>query len=85
VLLDQLKYFPKDDHNDGPDALEMALREAELNQIGFLPLDDRDIKDKHGRGIHDRDFGQTTPEEDARDEDDEDDDDPNRKGGLSLS
>lgn len=74
VLLDQLKYFPRGDHDDGPDALEMALREAELNQIGFLPLDDNDIRDKHGRRITDRDFGQTTPEEDAHDEDDEDGD-----------
>ncbi|MCX5665667.1 MAG: phage terminase large subunit, partial [Candidatus Omnitrophica bacterium] len=72
ILLDQLKYFPKDDHDDGPDALEMALREAEINQIGFLPLTD-DVKDRHGRDIDHPDFGRTTPEEDARDEDDEED------------
>lgn len=84
VLLDQLKYFPRDDHDDGPDALEMALREAEVNKVGFLPLNDEDIRDKHGRPIWHPDFERTTPEEDARDEDDEDDN-PNRKGGLSLS
>lgn len=66
VLLDQLKYFPRGDHDDGPDALEMALREAEVEQIGFLPLDD-DKKDPHGRSIDDPDFGLTTPEEDAQD------------------
>jgi len=81
TLLDQLKYFPRDDHNDGPDALEMAIRAAE-SRVSFLPMDDDDIRDKQGRRITDRDFGQTTPEEDARDEDDEDDD-PNRKGGVS--
>ena len=63
VLLDQLKYFPRDDHDDGPDALEMALREAELNQVGFLPLDDEDIRDKWGRSINEKDFGQPPPEE----------------------
>lgn len=66
VLLDQLKYFPRGDHDDGPDALEMALREAEVEQIGFFPLDD-DKKDSHGRSIDDPDFGLTTPEEDAQD------------------
>lgn len=71
VLLDQLRYFPRGDHDDGPDALEMALREAELNQTGFVALEEK--KDRHGRTIDDRDYGQTTPEEDARDEDDEDD------------
>lgn len=69
VLLDQLKYFPRGDHDDGPDALEMALREAELNQINFGTLDE-DIRDRHGRNINDPDFGQTTPEEDAQDDDD---------------
>jgi len=71
TLLDQLKYFPRSDHNDGPDALEMAIRAAE-SRVGILPLDDKDIRDKHGRRIDDKDFGQTTPEEDAQDEDDED-------------
>lgn len=72
VLLDQLKYFPRGDHDDGPDALEMALREAELNQTGFVSLD-KEIRDRHGRGINDREFGRTTPGEDVQDEDDEDD------------
>ena len=71
MLLDQLKYFPRGDHDDGPDALEMVLREAEINQVGFLPLTD-DAKDRHGRGLNHPDFGRTTPEEDARDDDDED-------------
>ncbi len=70
VLLDQLKYFPRGDHDDGPDALEMALREAELSQVGFVPLDE-DIRDRHGRGIDHPDFERTTPEEDTKDEDDE--------------
>jgi ethanolamine ammonia-lyase small subunit len=70
MLLDQLKYFPRGDHDDGPDALEMVLREAEINQVGFLPLTD-DAKDRHGRGLNHPDFGRTTPEEDARDDDDE--------------
>ena len=72
VLLDQLKYFPRGDHDDGPDALEMALREAALNETGFVRLDE-DIRDRHNRGINDREFGRTTPEEDAQDEDDDDD------------
>ncbi len=72
ILLDQLKYFPRDAHDDGPDALEMALREAELNQIGFEPLDD-EIRDSHGRDINHPYFNRSTPEEDTRDEDDEDD------------
>jgi predicted phage terminase large subunit-like protein len=74
ILLDQLKYFPRGDHDDGPDALEMALREAELNEIGFIDLPRRD---KHGRTIDDKDYGQTTPEEDTEDEDDE-----NTNGGA---
>lgn len=69
-LLDQLKYFPRGDHDDGPDALEMALREAELNEKGFLPLTEK--RDRHGRTADDINAGGTTPEEDCRDEDDED-------------
>ena len=69
-MLEQLKYFPRGDHDDGPDALEMALREADKGTI-FLPT--KDIRDRHGRTIDDPDFGQTTPEEDAMDEDDFDD------------
>jgi hypothetical protein len=69
-LLDQLKYFPRGDHDDGPDALEMALREAELHEIGFIHLP---RKDKHNRTIDDKDYERTTPEEDAQDEDDDDD------------
>ena len=33
-LLDQLKYFPKADHDDGPDALEMLFSLAARNQEG---------------------------------------------------
>ncbi len=69
ILLDQLKYFPRGDHDDGPDALEMALREAELNEVGFIRLE---RKDKHGRTIDDPNYERTTPEEDAQDEDDDD-------------
>lgn len=70
VLLDQLKYFPRGEHDDGPDALEMALREAEVDQVSFEPLDE-DIRDDRGRTVDDPDFGRTTPEEDARDDEDE--------------
>ncbi len=73
VLLEQLKYFPRGEHDDGPDALEMAIRESET-RVGFLPLDDKDIKDKHGRGLDHPDFGRTTPEEDAQDNDDDEGD-----------
>ena len=69
-LLEQLKYYPRGDHDDGPDALEMALREAELNEKGFLPLTEK--RDSHGRTADDPDAGRTTPEEDARDPDDDD-------------
>ncbi|MFH0753671.1 MAG: phage terminase large subunit [Candidatus Omnitrophota bacterium] len=70
-LLDQLKYYPRGDHDDGPDALEMALREAVADGVGFVDL--TVIRDKHGRDINHRDYGQTTPAEDCRDEDDDDD------------
>lgn len=70
ILLDQLKYFPRDAHDDGPDALEMALREATLDQRDFVRLDE-DIKDSRGRGINDKNFGRKTPEEEIEDEDDE--------------
>jgi len=66
TLLDQLKYFPRGDHDDGPDALEMALREAELNEVGFVRLEK---KDKHGRTPDHPDYGRSTPEDDTEDED----------------
>lgn len=72
TLLEQLKYFPRGEHDDGPDALEMAIRAAE-KRVGFVSLSDEDKVDKHGRHPWDKDYGQTTPEEDARDEDDEED------------
>jgi predicted phage terminase large subunit-like protein len=62
TLLDQLKYFPRGEHDDGPDALEMAIRGAE-SRIIFLPMDDNDIRDKWGRRITDRDFDQPPPED----------------------
>jgi len=80
ILLDQLKYFPRDAHDDGPDALEMALRGAEIGNITFLDLTER--KDRHGRSPDDPDYGRTTPWEDARDEDD---DDPQGMGIVSLT
>lgn len=71
-LLEQLKYFPRrGEHDDGPDALEMAVREAELHQKSFEDLSD--VKDKYGRDINHRDFGLSSPFDDARDEDDDDD------------
>lgn len=33
LLLEQLKYYPLADHDDGPDALEMAVRKARTPQI----------------------------------------------------
>lgn len=69
-LLEQLKYYPRGDHDDGPDALEMAVSEAVSEGVGFVTL--TEVRDRHGRTIDDRDFGQTTPEEDCRDEDDDD-------------
>ena len=68
-LLEQLKYFPRGDHDDGPDALEMALRGAEIGNVNFEPL--TPIRDKYGRGIDDIDFGLSRPEDDTMDEDDE--------------
>ncbi len=39
MLLDQMKYFPKDRHDDGPDALAMVIKEAiGINRVIFLPL-----------------------------------------------
>ena len=73
-LLEQLKYFPSEKLKDGPDALEMAVREAELNEKGFEDLTTR--KDRHGRDENHPDFGLSTPFEDARDEDDDDGDNP---------
>ncbi|MFA5337944.1 MAG: hypothetical protein WC330_06395 [Candidatus Omnitrophota bacterium] len=68
-MIDQLKYFPRDTHDDSPDALEMALREAKLNEISFIGLEEK--KDPHGRTIEDPDYGLTSPAEDTKDEDDE--------------
>lgn len=47
TLLEQLKYFPKGSHDDGPDALEMAVRIAledngEEGGTKWLPLDGGD-------------------------------------------
>jgi predicted phage terminase large subunit-like protein len=80
ILLDQLKYFPRDAHDDGPDALEMALRGAEIGNISFEGLTEK--KDRHGRGPNHPDYEQTTPEEDTRDDDD---DDPPTTGIVSLT
>ena len=70
TLLDQLKYFPRSDHDDGPDALQLAFAEATKEGTKFLKLYD-EKKDKHGRTIDDPHYGETTPEEDSWDEDDE--------------
>ena len=67
-LLEQLKYFPRGEHDDGPDALEMALRAAEIGNVGFEILVDE--KDKYGRGINDLKYGWPSPEDDAQDDDD---------------
>jgi hypothetical protein len=57
-----LFYLIRSVDNNGPDALEMAIRAAE-NRIGFLSLNDEDIRDKWGRPITHRDFKQPPPEE----------------------
>ncbi len=69
TLLDQLKYFPRDSHDDGPDALEMALRGAELNNVTFMDLTEK--KDKRGRPESHPDFGHPSVIDDTMDEDDE--------------
>ena len=68
TLLDQLKYFPRDAHDDGPDALEMALRGAELNNVTFLDLTGK--RDKYGRDENHPDFGRQSAIEDSMDDDD---------------
>lgn len=40
MLLDQLRYFPQAEHDDGPDALEMALRLAIMVDHGRTPRGD---------------------------------------------
>jgi len=70
TLLDQLKYFPRDAHDDGPDALEMALREAELNNVTFMDLTGK--KDKYGRDESHPDFGRPSIIDDTEDDDDYD-------------
>lgn len=81
ILLDQLKYFPRDAHDDGPDALEMALREAALNEISFMDLEEK--RDPHGRTIDDPEYGRTTPIEDTRDDDEEENRGGTKWAGLS--
>lgn len=65
-LLKQLKYFPKGSHDDGPDALEMAVRicKSEVGQrkIRWLDLngedDDDDIDyDRPTQDPNERDYG----------------------------
>lgn len=68
VLLDQLKYFPRDTHDDGPDALEMALRGAELNNVTFLDLTEK--RDKYGRPESHPDYGRPSVIDDTEDDDD---------------
>lgn len=71
LLLDQLKYFPRDIHDDGPDALEMALQEATKRGVTFKPVNDDEIRDKYGRSIYDREFGWTRPEDDILEDEDD--------------
>ena len=39
LLMEQLRGFPSHDHDDGPDALEMAIRMAQLVHSGEVPLE----------------------------------------------
>lgn len=73
LLLDQLKHYPKGRHDDGPDALAMAAKEAATGKrVIFMPLvggeefldeefkkelDDINIRDSQGRDINHIDFG----------------------------
>jgi predicted phage terminase large subunit-like protein len=82
MLLDQLKYFPKDKHEDGPDALAMAVKEASAGKrVIFMPLTGGDdfldeetrremenIRDKYGRDINHRDYGRPSIFEDFNDD-----------------
>ncbi|MFZ5427712.1 MAG: phage terminase large subunit, partial [Thermodesulfobacteriota bacterium] len=54
TLLQQLKHFPKADHDDGPDALEM-LWQAATN--GFTTMAFTPVPKKSGRGFIRRFFG----------------------------
>lgn len=50
MLLDQLKYFPKDRHDDGPDALAMAVKEAiGSNKVVFRSLTGNEPLPEHLR------------------------------------
>ncbi len=44
LLLEQLRFFPKCPHDDGPDALQMAIRSPEVsnNKITWLAMDEED-------------------------------------------
>lgn len=48
TLLDQLRHFPRADHDDGPDALEMLWRMA---VSGFVSMKDAFIRAPHGRVV----------------------------------
>lgn len=82
TLLDQLKYFPRVAHDDGPDALEMALRGAELNNVTFLDLTGK--RDKYGWDENHPDFGRESVIEDTKDDDDFYDDGQGKMRGYSL-
>jgi len=85
-LLEQLKYFPRGEYDDGPDALAMAVSTVELTpEIGFVDLTGKGgagdsqgiqrkikpITDKWGRPIDHIDFGLPPPEDDTKDDDEE--------------
>ena len=86
-LLEQLKYFPRGDFDDGPDALAMAVSTVELTkEIGFVDLtgsgqyDSKSIKrktkeiiDKWGRTGDHIDFGRPPIGYDPDDDDGEND------------
>ncbi|EFA28260.1 conserved hypothetical protein [Haemophilus influenzae HK1212] len=51
TLISQLRHFPKADHDDGPDALEMLWRNAvgssaAIEWIGLDQLDTFDVEDE---------------------------------------
>ena len=72
-LLIQLKYFPKGPHDDGPDALEMAVRicksEIKQNRVIILDLNGKDIDyDKPIQDPNERDYGSNYRLDDGEDD-----------------
>jgi len=57
TLLEQLRHFPKADHDDGPDALEMLFQLATNGMVGAEGFQSVPRGPVSGRGSDDDDFG----------------------------